>query len=72
MKKTKRRVHTYVQHRYLVPGIWHQVLRIIPGIVCVFERKHSAGRHSTAPQGKARHGTASYRAALRAAGLWLS
>ena len=36
---------------------------------CVFERKHSAARHSTASQGEARHHTAPHGAALRAAKL---
>ena len=49
MKKAKRLVHT----RIPVPGTSHGTW------YCVFEIKHSAARHSTAPKGTARqHGTA--------------
>ena len=51
---------------YLVPGSWY----LVPGTshdtwYGMFERKHSAARHSIAPQGKARHRT--HRTAVRCA-----
>ena len=46
------------KYRYLIPGTSHDTC-----YCCVFEKKHSATRHSTTPRGKARR----HRAALRCA-----
>ena len=48
-------------YRHLVPDTF----RMLPG-KCMFEREHSAVRHSTAPQGK-KHGIARRRTTLRCA-----
>ena len=58
MNKAKREyTRTY---RYLVPDASHDTW------YCMSERKHGAAQKSTAPQGKARHGTRQ-RTALRCA-----
>ena len=62
----RKQKHEYTRtYRYFVRGTSHDTW-----YCCMFERRHSEARHSTAPQRWARHGsTAPHNAALHAAKL---